>query len=288
MTKQTGNRTFADMLAAQEAFQTLIGDMNLQERQRVERIGQMVLLGHAEASDMMALLGYKTHQTFKHPEWDNALHEWVDQFKYVLAQAAVAGFTADDIIAAFDAKSVAVEERWRRAQSDLESQPVAVFDIDGVLCRYDDLTYDEIAAGAFARAVPHHEMIQMTWQAATMGYKVVLVTSRKDYRWRRIVTDTELWLKMHNVHYDRLIFAYDKAQAVWGLNVEFAVEDSDKHAIAYANARIPTCLIVGVGDWVRAFNGITAVRGVEAAAEWVKERLMMRAEGRRDEQAHIS
>lgn len=234
---------FADMLSVQSAFQNRMGDGELDASERVQRMSQLTLLAFSEACDMMALLGYKTHHPFHNPDWDNALYEWVDQFKYVMAQAAIAGFSASDIERAFTEKSSAVGQRLDRDKQDLSAQPVVVFDIDGILCEYKDLTDDEMAAGAFTESKPNMLMCSFTRTIQAWGVKVVLVTSRKDYRWRRIALDTEMWLTRNNVACDRLIFAYDKAEAVAGFNVMAAIEDSTKHALAYANAGIDTVLI---------------------------------------------
>jgi len=235
--------TFEEMLDIQRAFQSRMGDVGLDEQARVDRMSHLTLLAYSESCDMMAMLGYKTHHPFHKPQWGNALYEWVDQFKYMMAVAAVAGFTADEIERAFTDKSIAVEQRLDRDRQELVAQPVVVFDIDGVLCEFKDLSDRDITDGAFLDVTPDEMMCAFTHTVQAWGVKIVLVTSRKDYRWRRVASDTEIWLRNHGVACDRLVFAYDKAEAVSGFNVLCAVEDSAKHALAYAQAGIDTILI---------------------------------------------
>jgi len=237
---------FEDMMDVQSRTQAMVGDVYLPEEERLRDIESLVLLGQGEQSDMLRALGYQRHHAFASPRWDNAKHEWVDAFKYLLAVAVVAGWEASDLERIFAEKSEAVEERLMRDRADDRSVPVAVFDLDGVIAEYTELTDAAIASGAFQGATPRQEVINLLWTVRSWGLRIIIVTSRKVWRWRALQLETEGWLRHHRVPFDKLIFAYDKATAVSEYNVVFAVEDSVKHTIDYAEAGINTFFM---GDW---------------------------------------
>ena len=229
-----------DLFERQRKFQEMVGDLGLQDDDARIRIGQLVLLGAGQANAMLHELGYETHKPDRQVNWDNALHEWVDQFKYLLAQAVVAGWKPEDIEAIFSQKSRVLEERWIREHGDPDPRPIAVFDLDGVIAHYGwHMTMEEMAAGSLVKVPTIAGAYDTLWYCREQGLRIFIVTSRKVEQARQIELDTELWLHDHAVPYDRLMFAYDKSGAVSGMNVAFAVEDSEKHALDYAKARIP-------------------------------------------------
>ena len=236
---------FSTMYNEQVGFQREMGDHLLTEPERVKRVEHMLMMAHSESADLLDALGYKTHKGFQRPDWDTARLEWIDSFKYLLAAAAIAGWDAGDLVHGFWDKSHVVRERFLRGQQELAQQPVVVFDIDGVLCAYEELTDQQEADGAYRNSKPNLLLCGFTRTVQGWGVKVVLVTSRKSYRHQRIAIDTELWLRENNVGCDRLLFSYDKAAAIEGLNVLCAVEDSPKHANAYAELGLPVFLVEG-------------------------------------------
>lgn len=229
--------TLEDMYVLQREFQELVGDVDLPESRRVDRIARLALLQQGQTTDMMKALGHETHRPFVKPLWDNALIEWVDQLKYLLAEACVAGWTPQEIGLAFAQKSALVQERFIAERDVDRSLPVAVFDLDGVICHYERLMEpEEFARGVLAHSAPIHNSIGFLTTVRSWGMRVVIVTSRKVYRYRRMELETTEWLRRNHVPYDQLVFAYDKSEAVAGLNVQFVVEDSAKHALDYADA----------------------------------------------------
>lgn len=236
---------FSVMYHRQREYQAMIGDAasDLTPQERVRRIGHLQLLAAGQATHMMQELGYETHKEPREPNWLNALHEWVDQFKYLLAEAVVAGFTPEQISQVFHDKTDALNQRWM-AQNTPRPELTAVFDMDGVIARWDrPLTMAEMAFGALRSAVPIPETVQLMGWLRGMGVRVVIVTARKIHVARSIELDTEWWLAEHKVPFDQLVFAYDKYEAVKNHNVMFAVEDSHKHAMDYAESGITTFFV---------------------------------------------
>lgn len=238
----------ARYLEEQRAFQQQLERFNPQEpgeRGQVERIQRLALSVHGELDELLHELGYKLHYRRPRPDWDNAREEWVDCLKYLLQIAERAGWTAVELDETFWAKSAVVRERLDRQMRELTERPVAVFDLDGVLCEatlWDDEETEEerCRRGVFRDQVPVPFMLGFLPVVQSWGMEVILVTSRKAHRWKRIVADTELWLREHRVAFDDLVFTVDKTDAVVGRNVVFAVEDSTKHALDYAMQGIRT------------------------------------------------
>lgn len=239
-------RTFAEMFGKQLEFQyQLDNGRELGEQEKIERIGRLALLQHGETHEQMDELGYRIHKRGKRPDWDNAMQEWVDQFKFLLAQACYFGIDPEVIAEAFFAKSDIVERRLTEERSADSDLPIAVFDIDGVLCEFSPFTNEEDAVlnGVFRHQEPVQVVINFLDTVRSWGLRVVLVTARKNDRWQRITADTEQWLAQHKVGFDELIFAGNKANAMDGRNVVFAVEDNYKHALGFAEDGIQTFLV---------------------------------------------
>lgn len=274
------------MLRAQAVFQEMVGDLELSEQERVRRVGQLQLLSLGQATHMMEELGYQTHLPFHNPNWDNALHEWVDQFKYLLAQAVVAGWEAEDIERVFLHKTLIVQDRYARQLEAVASRPVVVFDLDGVIAHYShEMTDEEMANGALLHASVISSTVELLHELRDREIAVVIITSRKIHQWRRIELDTERWLTNYEVPYDQLIFAYDKHSAVAELNVLFAVEDSQKHALDFANAGVPTFFVQSTDpDSVPPEHGkvycLRAEQLGEAVFRFLDERVYDHIEGR--------
>lgn len=241
----SGSIPFSSVLAQQASFQARLGDLELPEDERIARIEHLANLMAGETHDMLDDLGYKRHRAFTVPNWDNALTEWVDQFKYLLAIAAVAGWDANRLMTAFEDKGDLVWQRWQSDRDEDRAIPCAVFDMDGVICRYEEWGDEAIAEGAFENAIPNLDIISFMKVVQQWGLRIIIVTSRKQYRWKRIATDTERWLRLNNVPYDAIRYSYDKFAAVDGFNVLFAVEDSPKHALNFASSGVRTYYVAG-------------------------------------------
>jgi len=234
---------FEDMWDEQKGFQALMGEDALPEADRIARLGELALLATGEGVDMLNALGYKHHRPFVKPNWANARAEYVDMLKYTLAIGVVSGFNVQAVVSDFWSKSDVVKQRYLRERNEDRSQPCAIFDLDGVIAHYNAPSAEEIADGAFLRAEPYLTTRALLGKVQAAGLRVVIITARKETRYRNVVTDTERWLKMHAVPYDSLIFAFDKRTAAEDFAPVFAVEDSPKHAMDYASAGIRTWLI---------------------------------------------
>ena len=72
------------------------------------------------------------------------------------------------------------------------------------------------------------------------GYKIILVTARPAGQYKRIYSDTLIWLDENRVPHDKLVFNKDKVEAIHDDIVpawpSFFIEDHPKNALSLAHA----------------------------------------------------
>lgn len=246
---------------------------------------------------------YKAHILKAFPiDKTNIIEAVVDVFKYTVAIAQVFGISHDEVYEEFIRKTEIVSDKARGERLELESKtPVLVFDIDNVIA---DLTeWDEklkkvrnIGAvdGTEKHVVDVLEGLKETYykdggflrlktipgarkgikELRKRGWKIVLVTARPYWQYKRIYADTVCWLKDNNIEYDLLLFNKDKAEAIYEsifpATPAYVVEDREKHVIEVVDLGIKVLLfswpwnkgikesklITRVNDWEGIVNEI--------------------------------
>lgn len=229
------------------------------EAERI-RIGIELALGiNEETTEYLKHLGYKSLL----PDGAHAsdrraarLVELADILKYTLSLAHIDGFTARELYNAVLSKTEVVDTRRKL---EMMQTNIASFDIDGVLADIDGAGYDWQASeedkarffdnGGALRARPLAGARWLLTYLRNMGWGIVLVSARKCYLHSRLEAETYQWLREQDMQFDRIIFAYDKAQALADarLPIVFHVEDSPKHALDVARSGIEV-LYVGTAD----------------------------------------
>lgn len=167
--------------------------------------------------------------------------ELVDVFKYFLCLCWTEGVSAKELADAFVRKTNVVYERQHAA---LSSPKLCGFDIDGVLAQQEDwLPCEEcfIDRDGVRKLKPMPGASELTHALKSAGYDIIIVTSRKRYRFARLEADTYDWLRSNNIAFDRVLWGYDKMELVkqFGAKFAFHVDDSLKHAIDIAQGGIP-------------------------------------------------
>lgn len=225
----------------------IIGPLPTSQAERAQ-LGQELALGlTAEIGDYLKSIGHNRLA----PDVDPAgrptrVIEIVDLLKYVLALAWLEDATPEELYEEFVNKTSVVARRYA---AELDSQRVCVFDIDGVVADLDGAGYPSSGEaeqalffdqGRSMDAQPISDMADVIRALKRSGWTIVMVTSRKRYKHRNLEWETYRWLDDNDIPCDRVLFAYDKAEAVASLKVpvEFAVEDSAKHALDLADAGI--------------------------------------------------
>lgn len=229
------------------------------EAERI-RLGMELGLGiHEEMTEYLNHLGYKSLLPSGERASDRRaarLVELSDILKYAFALAQLDGYTSQELYDAFMEKTHVVAERRKR---ELAQTNIAGFDIDGVIADIDAAGYDwqvgdDIKAKFFDNggALRARSIAGAAWLLRYLhnhGWGIVLISARKTYLHSRLEAETYRWLAREDIPYDRVIFAYDKAQAINDarLPLKFFVEDSPKHALDVARSGIDV-LYVGTAD----------------------------------------
>lgn len=242
-----------------------------------------MLLGlHEEAAALQRRIGhYKRHilasaaEAARRPgmpptaEQQNIAVHIADVMRYAIIIAQLHGISQNTFVWAWRNKGHELRARAEAERLELvEHTKVFCVDMDDVICdlsswpkEYEDyngtgnakktklveLYKDEFhSSGRFRDLpiIPGARDALATIQAA--GYKVVIITARPSWQYKRIYADTLYWLKENDVPHDLLLFNKDKAEAIhkrlhpaWP--VAF-VEDHPRNAIAIASLGIQVYL----------------------------------------------
>jgi hypothetical protein len=267
--------TLRDLWQAQEDQQRELGldPTTLSQVERRRLADDLVLGLHEEVTDVGRLgAGYKRHILRSSSATRGAVaNECADILKLTLALAQLHGLTAEEVVQAFHDKTAAVSQRANAERLELtEACRVLVVDIDDVICNLEPwraalgVKGEEQAAASLKLAITEEmkntfyaggrfrEMEAIPGAADALarfrraGGKVVLITARPQWQYKRLHADTVWWLARHQMQYDLLLFSRNKVEAVyehvrpaWPFA---AVEDHPKNAEAYAEAGIPVYL----------------------------------------------
>lgn len=255
-----------DLFKDQSQFSELIGtarQMTIAERDKMTRDLSLAL--HTEVSHLVSATSYRPHTDEKpDPDPDKILFESVDVIRYAIA-----------IMNLWNQTPESFEEAWRLKDCYLASyritkkniwagQPVAIVDIDDVLCEFrlafsnwlkrsynidasvDSPEYYFINAlktagvnpeGVFDKFISEGELanipvvgcaIEFMQSLKKEGYFVHLLTARPREN-LRCLYDTHAWLRKNKIAFDRLDFASEKLR--WCMQSDYWVSGSIKFAI---------------------------------------------------------
>jgi hypothetical protein len=100
-------------------------------------VKEMVLNLASESDELLRTMQWKRHRKIAlRPNREHTLEELVDQFKIWMTLAQRLGFTVDDVRRGYLRKSMVVRQRMSEEWVKTLAGPLAVVDIDQVLCDY--------------------------------------------------------------------------------------------------------------------------------------------------------
>lgn len=241
------------------------------ERRRVA--DDLALQLHEEASELGRLSGgYKRHILRAQKVDRHAVaFECADVLKTMLAQAQLAGVELSDLVDAFAQKTEAVRQKHLAEQLELsETCRVLCVDVDDVLCDLEPwreelaklgpmdaaaalkleaseaLKNQFYAGGRFREMRPIPGAADGLARVSRAGIKIVLITARPQWQYKRLHSDTVYWLNREGMAYDLLLFSRNKVEALcehvrpaWPIAF---VEDHPNNAEAIADAGVPVLL----------------------------------------------
>lgn len=215
---------------------------------------------------------FKAH-LLKEPAVDqsNVVDALADVLKFTLTMAQLHGVELDTLVRAFHEKTSVVDARIAAERAELENEKVLLCDLDGCVADLssfqnrinalktgsvegpsiksilEDLREDFYKSGGFRDIRAIDGSVECLDGLRAEGVKIVFITARPAWQYKRIAADTIWWLNAHSVPFDVLLFNKDKAEAVYENihpAIPFAmVEDRSKHALEMVNIGVPVVLI---------------------------------------------
>jgi hypothetical protein len=235
-------------------------EMTPQDKDRVMK--DLVLLLNEETAELQRVVAhYKKHVLRERPiETSNVVEAGADVMKCLLAVMQLCGVNDHELYDSFMHKSEVVDDRARGERMELSVKTkVVVTDLDGciatlgpwakvasangnaekMLLDLEKLKEDFYRRGGFLDLDPIEGAVEGIKKIREMGFKLVIITARPHWQYKRVYSDTMRWLQKHGVEYDLILFAKDKAEAlfesVYPARPLFFVEDRPKHAVELAS-----------------------------------------------------
>lgn len=251
---------------------------------RMSVVKDFVLGIYDQTNKLMDAFDWKKHTLNAVEDRQNAIEQCIDINKYVIGLLSLMGVEPEEFADQFELKSSALMERWKSLDKMTSEVDVMVFDIDGVIADYDNeykefcktyyyLTPSEeertsysyykmfgiskmkeeeihsefIKMGGFRKLKSYDGIKELISTIRSYCVKVVLLTARPSWVYKRLITDTYWWLKNEGIEYDLLLWDKDKAetmlQYVFPANILYFVEDRDKHAIEISHLGVDVLLL---------------------------------------------
>lgn len=253
---------------------------------RLEVVKEFVLGIYDQTTKLMSAFDYQKHTLQAVEDYDNAIIQLIDINKYTIGLLSLLGLESHEYLEKFIIKSNLLSERWNSLKDKMtKDTKVIVWDIDGVIADYDtsyrefleneenglkiinddrssysyynqygiDKLEEEnlhakfIKAGGFLNLKVYPEMVELIELVYGTNVKVVLLTARPSWVFKRLIPDTYEWLKDNGIKYDLLLWDKDKAETlvkyVFPADVLYFIEDRDKHALEISHLGVDVLLI---------------------------------------------
>jgi len=239
---------------------------------------------------------------------NHIIEEVVDVMKMLISLAQLFNVTPEELYEGFLSKTEVVKNRAEGQKLELEKDTkLIISDLDGCIADISGFT-DELSAmkgnepindqlvgkleglkekfyrqGGFrdVALIPGSKEALDAMRKA--GYKIVIITARPYWQYKRIYADTLHWLQKHDIPFDLILYNKDKAEAtyehIFPAKPEFFIEDRDKHALEMANIGVKVLLldtpinrnlpehplIRRVKDWSEIVSTLEKCKGKELA-----------------------
>lgn len=258
----------------QEAFNLDPRGMNSMTRAQTAK--DLALGLFEEAAELAKVVAnYKAH-ILKTPavEKVNVADGVVDVLKYSISIAQLYGLSEKDIFDSFLSKSRVVTDRAKGERLELErNTPLIIVDVDNVVADLsgwqdqlvesrggapmndrtvkllESLKEDFYRDGGFRKLPPIDGASEGLEALRQAGWKIVLISARPYWQYKRVYSDTIEWLAHHDMVYDLILFNKDKAEAIYEhifpARPAYFIEDRVKHATEVAGIGVPVLLL----DW---------------------------------------
>ena len=252
--------------------------------ERSRQTKEFVLHMMSELDELLRATVWKLHRrTDVLPNREQVKNELTDILKYLISLYLVWDVSPEEALQDYWRKSMVVRQRYAEEYVKNLDGKIVLVDIDGVLADYvtgfiDWISqfYNKGIAEGFVDRRKWMNAVSMgldeqVWQelkhqfrtrggkrklpllpmskefldmCRSLGYKIVLLTSRPIDRYPNIYTDTLEWLKLNNLPFDFIWWSLDKAETVLSKNIRpnivFAVDDDLRYVTKYSELGIKT------------------------------------------------
>lgn len=255
---------------------------------------------YEEAGELSQIVArYKAHILRSPPiERVNVADGVVDCLKYLISIAQLHGVGAKELYEAFMSKTKVVHDRAKGERLELERDTqLIIADVDNVIADLSEwqaklndtmggapmndktvqllesLKEDFYRGGGFADLPPIKGAVEGLRAIRDAGWKIVLITARPQWQYKRLYSDTVEWLEQYGVEYDLLLFNKDKAEAIYEYILParpaWFIEDMEKHAKQVAGIGVPVLLLAW--DYNEGVNGNKLITRVKDWPEIVQK-----------------
>jgi len=224
-----------------------------------------------ESTEALDTRKFKMHRVENKEEISsNTIEELIDCQKYLWGAFQLLGVNWDSFVKEYWRKTKVVEQRYFQEHllHDIsKDKKVVALDLDGVLCEYpkpwidyvnietannfktleevkdniDVITYTKLKSqyrqsGLKRYIKPTYYAKEFTETLKSLGYWIVIITSRPYKQYYRLYSDTLEWLENNNISYDALYFEEQKNLKIIEEipNLSFMVEDNKRYANSIA------------------------------------------------------
>lgn len=290
------NGLLKEMWEAQAVQQRDLGmdPRHMNEIDRRMASGELALGLHEEVSELQRLTSHYKRHLLESSGADpgNVADEIADILKLVIAIAQLHGLSPEDVAKAFHRKTNVVRAKAEGARQALQSgTQVLCVDLDDVVCDLSPWTA-ELArlrgdAPGNARTLQMMEAWKDDWYKSgrfgdlepisgagealrvisRWGWKIVIITARPQWQYKRLYADTLEWLQRHEIPHDLILFNKDKVEAIFEYIAPAwpaaFIEDHERNARHLSAAGIRVLL------FDRPHNrGLADLDGVERVSGW--------------------
>jgi len=229
---------------------------------------------YEEAGELSQVVArYKAHILRCPPvEKVNVADGAADVLKYLISIAQLYGVTATELYEAFLRKSKVVDDRAKGERLELERDTkLIIVDVDNIIADLsgwqsklnearggapmndrtvqllESLKEDFYRDGGFLDLPPIEGAAEGLKAISEAGWKIVLISARPYWQYKRVYGDTVEWLQKHGMTYDLILFNKDKAEAIYEFifpaRPAYFIEDREKHAKEVAAIGVPVLLL---------------------------------------------
>lgn len=245
-----------------------------------------IILGiHQQTTFLLETFNWAKHTLERDEDSHNSKIQIIDIIKYTLALFILMGGTPDEFVKLFELKSDELNKRWNQNKIKFtKDNNVVIFDLDGVVADYskqyteflelviglkpnkddrksysfferygitrqqeEQFNLEFIKSGGFLSIPVFDGVLSVMNKIRKEGIKIVLLTARPSWIFKRLITDTYSWLHENKIPYDLLIWDKDKGDAiinnVMPANILCMIDDRDKHCIEVSHIGVDVLLL---------------------------------------------